>query len=85
MTPKEFIAAWEGMNSERLARLTRRSKSVVDHWLVDESKSSYKEPPREVRDYLGTVHVIWTLLETVDSNVSRNVVSIYNEVKDDQK
>jgi hypothetical protein len=82
MHPKKFIAKW-GLNSDQVARLTRRSKSVVDHWLVDETKSSYKQPPREVKDFLGTVDVVWMFMKSAEQSLPKQVANIYKELIDD--
>lgn len=72
------------MNSDQLARLVNRSKGVVDHWLVDPDKESYKEPPKEVKDFLATVHVIWSLQRLMEQHLTKRITTIYHEVMDER-
>jgi hypothetical protein len=85
MKPRDFIEAWKPMNSQQLARLVNRSKGVVDHWLVDPDRESYKEPPKEVKDFLSTVHILWTMRKLMDRHLAKRVMLIYDEVMDERE
>jgi hypothetical protein len=90
MHPRKFRDRW-GLDGEKMARLTGRRPSTVNHWLTDPSKTSYENPPKEVEDYLSTVDTIWTLLNllkkvikqvegTIDTRLSKKILHIYEEV-----
>lgn len=68
------------MNSDQLARLVGRSKATVDHWLVDPDKPSYQAPPKEIKDLLSTIHILWTIQSAMRDRMPRMATVIYEEV-----
>ena len=73
------------MTSQRMADLLYRSKSVVDHWLMNPELKGYKEPPRDVKAHLSAMYVIYRTLQTLRKSLSRTTLRILNEVLDDQE
>lgn len=60
MHPKDLKEKVEAMNVERMIRLYDRDPSVVRHWLMDSTKRTYKEPPKDIKTRTAEFYAIYT-------------------------
>ncbi len=86
MHPRKFKQLiGKGMTTQRLAELLGRTKGVVDHWVQDPTTSSYKEPPRDVKDHLSSVYLLFVILKALRRDVSKKTLRILDHVLDEQE
>lgn len=80
MKPKDFLDSWKPIDSEQLARLIGRSKATVDHWLVDPDKPSHQTTPKEIKDLLSAIHILWTMQLLVRDRLPKSHSRIFEEI-----
>lgn len=80
MRPKTFYDEWK-LTREELAMLTGRSVTTVNHWLLDPENDSHRDAPKQIKDFLTFVHIIWTLQSLMDKFLPRHIMVVYDMVK----
>lgn len=85
MHPRKFKQLiGKGMTTQRLSELVGRTKSVVDHWVQDPTTKTVKDPPRDVKDHLSTVYLLYTILKALRKDVSKKTLRILEQILDEQ-